>query len=68
LLGNRVLGRIFGPERNEIIGCCTELHNEEIHKLQNSQDITTIIQLSRILWAGHVACRGKKRNAYSVML
>ena len=28
---NRVLGRIFGPKRDEVIGEWRRLHNEELH-------------------------------------
>jgi hypothetical protein len=28
---NRMLRRIFGPKRNEVIGDGRELHNEELH-------------------------------------
>jgi hypothetical protein len=30
---NRVLRRIFGPKRDEMIGGWRKLHNEELHKL-----------------------------------
>jgi hypothetical protein len=29
----RVLRRIFGPKRNEVIGGWKKLHNEELHNL-----------------------------------
>jgi hypothetical protein len=36
---NRVLRRIFGPKRNEVIGGWRKLHNEELHKLYSSPSI-----------------------------
>jgi hypothetical protein len=30
---NRVLGRISGPKRGEIIGGCRKMHEEEFHNL-----------------------------------
>ena len=30
---NRVLRRIFGPKRNEVIGECRKLHNEKLNDL-----------------------------------
>jgi hypothetical protein len=30
---NRVLRRVFGPKRGEIIGDWRKLHNEELHNL-----------------------------------
>jgi hypothetical protein len=31
LFENRVLRRIFGPKRDEVIGGWRKLHNEELH-------------------------------------
>jgi hypothetical protein len=36
---NRVLRRIFGPKRDEIMGELRKLHNEELHNLYSSPDI-----------------------------
>jgi hypothetical protein len=36
---NRVLRRIFGPNRNEVTGGWRKLHNEELHKLYSSPSI-----------------------------
>jgi hypothetical protein len=30
---NRVLGRIFGPKKEEVVGNWRRLHNEELHNL-----------------------------------
>jgi hypothetical protein len=35
---NRVLRRIFGSKRNEVIGGWRKLHNEELHDLYNWND------------------------------
>jgi hypothetical protein len=34
---NRVLRRIFGPKRDEVMGEWRKLHNEELHNLYSSQ-------------------------------
>jgi hypothetical protein len=34
---NRVLRRIFGPNRDEVTGEWRKLHNEELHHLYSSQ-------------------------------
>jgi hypothetical protein len=31
---NRVLRRIFGPKRDEMIGCWRKLHNEELRNFR----------------------------------
>jgi hypothetical protein len=33
---NRVLMRIFGPKRDEVVGGSRKLHNEELHSLNSS--------------------------------
>jgi hypothetical protein len=33
VLENRVLRRICGPKRDEVMGECRKLHNEELHDL-----------------------------------
>jgi hypothetical protein len=36
---NRVLGKIFGPKREEVTGGWRRLHNEELHNLYASPNI-----------------------------
>jgi hypothetical protein len=36
VFGNRVLRRIFGPKREEVVGGWRRLHNEELHNLYAS--------------------------------
>jgi hypothetical protein len=64
---NRVLRRIFGPKRDEVMGEWRKLHNEELRELYSSLSIIRIIK-SRMRWAGHVARMGEKRNAYSLLV
>jgi hypothetical protein len=51
---NRVLRRIFGPERDEVTGEWRKLHNEEFRDLYSSPSIIRIIKPGRMTWAGHV--------------
>jgi hypothetical protein len=53
---NRVLRRIFGPKRNEIIGDWRKLHNEELHNFHWPPNKITIIKSRRMRWPRHVAC------------
>jgi hypothetical protein len=55
---NRVLGRIFGPKRDEVTGGWGKLHNEELHNLYSSPSMIRIIKSRTMRWAGHVARRG----------
>jgi hypothetical protein len=59
---NRVLRRIFGPKRDEVMGGWRKLHNEELHDLYSLASIIGIIKSRRMRWAEHVARMGEKRN------
>jgi hypothetical protein len=45
-----------------------KLHNEELHDLYSSPSIIRIIKARRMIWAGHVARMGEKRNAYRLLV
>jgi hypothetical protein len=45
-----------------------KLYNEEPHALHPSPDIIRVITSMRMRWARHVACMGKKRKAYRVLM
>jgi hypothetical protein len=55
---NRVLRRVSGPKRDEVIGGLRKLHNEELHNLYCSS-IIRMIKSKRMRWAGHVARMGE---------
>jgi hypothetical protein len=57
---NRVLRRIFGPKRDEVMGEWRKLHNEELRDLYSSPSIIRIIKSRRMRWAGHVARIGRR--------
>jgi hypothetical protein len=44
---NRVLRRIFGLKRDEVIGGWRKLHNEELHNLYGSPNIIRMIEMGR---------------------
>jgi hypothetical protein len=52
---NRVLKRIFGLKRDEVMGDCRKLHNEELHNLYSSPNIIIMIKSREMKLAGHVA-------------
>jgi hypothetical protein len=65
---NRVLRRIFGPKRDEVMGEWRKLHKEELCDLYSSPSIIRIIKSRRRRWAGHVARMGAKRKAYRLLV
>jgi hypothetical protein len=65
---NRVLRRIFGPKRDEVMGEWRKLHNEELHDLYSSPSVIRIMKLWRMRWVGHVARMGEKRNTYRLLV
>jgi hypothetical protein len=52
---NRVLRRIFGPKRDEVMGEWKKLHNGELLNLYSSPNIIRHVKSGRMRWAGHVA-------------
>jgi len=47
--------RIFVPESNEVMGEWRR-HNEKLNDLYSSPNISRVIKLRRMRWAGQVAC------------
>jgi hypothetical protein len=60
---NRVLRRIFGPERDEVTGRWRKLHNEELHDLYSSPGVIRMIKSRRTRWARHAERMGENGNA-----
>jgi hypothetical protein len=60
---NRVLRKIFGLKRDEVIGGWRKLHN-----LYCLPSIIIIIKSRRMRWAGHVARMGANGNACRILV
>jgi hypothetical protein len=65
---NRVLRKIFGPKRDEVMGGVRKLQNEELCDLYSSPSTIRMAKLRRMRWARNVARMGKKRNVYRLLL
>jgi len=65
---NRVLGRIFGPKRDEVTGEWRKLHIEELNDLYFSPNIFRVIKSRRMRWARHVARMKEGRGVYKVLV
>ena len=57
---NRVMGKIFGPKRDEVTGQWTGLHNEWPYGPYFLPNVTWVIKPRIMRWAGHVACMGRR--------
>jgi len=60
----RVLRRIFGPKREEMLGGWRRLDNEELHNLYVSPNIINMIESRRFILVGHVARIGEMKNSW----
>jgi hypothetical protein len=49
---NRVLGKIFGPKREEVTGDWRRMHTVELCNLYDSPNISRMIKSLRMRWAG----------------
>jgi hypothetical protein len=65
---NRVLRRIFGPERDEVTNEWSKLHNVELNDLYCSPNIFRVIKSRQMRLAGHVARIGNRRGVYRALL
>jgi hypothetical protein len=68
VIENRLLNRIFRPKRDEVTAEWRKLHNEELHVLYFSPSIIRIRKSKRMIWVGHVARMGERRNAYRLLV
>jgi len=65
---NRVLRRIFGPERDEVTKEWSKLHKEELNDLHLSPNSFRVIKSIRIRWVEHVARIVERRGLYRVLV
>jgi hypothetical protein len=57
---SKVLRRIFGLKRDEVMGDWRKLCNEELHNLHFLPSIIRMIKSRRMRWAGRIARMGEK--------
>ena len=63
---NRILKRIFGPNRIEN-NEWRRLHNDELHSLYRSPNIVRVIKSRRLRWAGYVARTEEGTSAFKIL-
>jgi hypothetical protein len=65
---NRVLRRVFGPKRDEVIGEWRKLHNGELSDLYSLPNVVRVVKWGGMRWAGHVAHMGEGRGVHRVLV
>jgi hypothetical protein len=65
---NRVLRRIFGPNRDKGTGERIKLHNEKLNDLNSSPNSVWVTKSRRMRWVGHVVFMGGGRDMYGVLV
>ena len=65
---NKVLRRLFGPKRDEVIREWRKLHNKELNYLYCSSNTFRVIKSRRMRLAEHVARMGERRGVYRVLV
>ena len=65
---NRVVRRIFGPERDKVTGEWRKLHNKELNDPYSSLNIVRVTKSRRMRQAGHVARMGEMTGVYRILV
>jgi len=63
---NRVLRRIYGSKREEVVGGWGRVRNEELHNLNASPNVIRVFISRRMSCVEYVTCVGEIRNAYKI--
>jgi hypothetical protein len=65
---NRVLRRVFGPNRDEVTWEWRKLHNEELNDLYSLPNIVRVVKSRRMRWVWHVARMGEDIGVHRVLV
>jgi hypothetical protein len=65
---NRVLRKIFGPKKEEVVGDWRRLYNEELHKLNTSPNVIRAVKSRRIRSVRKVERVGNMGNAHKILI
>ena len=58
MFGDRVMRRVFGPKRDEVIGEWRKLHKEELRDLYSLPNIVRVVKSRRMSWGGACGAHG----------
>ena len=62
----RVLRKVFGPKRGDVMGQWQKQHNETLYDLQSPN--VWVIKSRRMGWVGHVGHVGNTRGVYRILV
>ena len=65
---NRVLGRMFGPKRDEVTGEWRKLHNEELNVLYFSPSIVRVLKSRKNEMGGACSAYWEGRGVYRILV
>jgi hypothetical protein len=65
VVDKRVFRTISGPKRDEMVGGCRKMKNDELHNLHSMPNIIRILILWKMRWVMYSADIRDKRNAYN---
>ena len=65
---NRVLGKVFGPKRDEVTEERRKLHNEKLYDLYSLPNIVRMVKSRRMRLLGHVAHMGEDRGLQRMLV
>ena len=68
LFENRVLRKVFGPKRDEVIEEWRKLHNEKLSNLYSLPNILRVVKSRRMTWVRHVSRMGQGRGVHRVLV
>jgi len=57
---NRVLRKVFGPEREQVADEWWRLHSEELRKMYSSANTIWLINIRKVRWVEHVMRMGER--------
>ena len=55
-------------KRYEVTREWRKLHNEELNDLYSLPNIVRVSKSRRMIWAGHVECKGERRGVYRILV
>jgi hypothetical protein len=64
----RVLRRMFGSKKSEVLGGWRKVYNEEHRNVYSLPSIIRMIKSKRMRLERHVAQMGEMRNAYRILV